>query len=203
MITLYHSPRSRSSRMIWLLEELGIPYEIRQVSIFRPMSGEGVPDPINVHPDKRVPAIVHNGETVAESVAITLYLTDAFPEAGLGPVAGEAGRGAYLTWLAWYAAEMEPAMFAAMGGELDGNAMKRRSYDAMIARLEGALATDPYLMGESFTGADLLISSAISFARQAFPESAVLDAYAERCKARPAMLRAIPLDEITGAREAA
>jgi glutathione S-transferase len=203
MITLYHSPRSRSSRMIWLLEELGVPYEIRQVSIFRPMSGEGVPDPANVHPDKRVPAIVHNGEMVAESVAITLYLTDAFPEAGLGPVAGEAGRGAYLTWLAWYAAEMEPAMFAAMGDELDGNPMKRRNHDAMIARLEGALATGPYLMGESFTGADLLISSAISFARQAFPESAVLDAYAERCKARPAMLRAIPLDETEGVREAA
>jgi glutathione S-transferase len=203
MITLYHSPRSRSSRMIWLLEELGVPYEIRQVSIFRPMSGEGVPDPANVHPDKRVPAIVHNGEMVAESVAITLYLTDAFPEAGLGPVAGEAGRGTYLTWLAWYAAEMEPAMFAAMGDELDGNPMKRRNHDAMIARLEGALATGPYLMGESFTGADLLISSAISFARQAFPESAVLDAYAERCKARPAMLRAIPLDETEGVREAA
>jgi len=203
MITLYHSPRSRSSRMLWLLEELGAPYEVRQVSIFRPMSGDGAPDPANPHPDKRVPAIVHDGERVAESVAIVLYLTDAFPAAGLGPAPGEAGRGAYLTWLAWYAAEMEPAMFAAMGGELEGSPMKRRNHDAVIARIEDALAKGPWLMGEAFTGADLLVSSAINFARQAFPESALLDAYAARRKARPAMQRAIALDETAGAREAA
>jgi len=203
MITLYHSPRSRSTRMLWLLEELGAPYEVRQVAIFRPMSGEGASDPANVHPDKRVPAIVHDGELVAESVAIVLYLTDAFPAAGLGPAAGEAGRGAYLTWLAWYAAEMERAMFAAMGGELSGNSIKQRDYDTMLARLEGALAKAPYLMGETFTGADLLVSSAINFARQAFPENALLDAYVERCKARPAFQRAIELDATAGAREAA
>lgn len=203
MITLYHSPRSRSSRMLWLLEELGAPYEVRQVSIFRPMSGDGAPDPANPHPDKRVPAIVHDGERVAESVAIVLYLTDAFPAAGLGPAPGEAGRGAYLTWLAWYAAEMEPAMFAAMGGELEGSPMKRRNHDAVIARIEDALAKGPWLMGAAFTGADLLVSSAINFARQAFPESTLLDAYAARCRARPAMQRAIALDETAGAREAA
>jgi glutathione S-transferase len=81
MITLYHAPQSRSSRMIWLLEELGQPYEIRPVSIFRPMTGAGSPDPTNPHPDKRVPALEHDGSLVAESVAIVLYLTDAFPEA--------------------------------------------------------------------------------------------------------------------------
>lgn len=203
MITLYHSPRSRSTRMIWLLEELGAPYEVRQVSIFRPMSGEGTPDPANVHPDKRVPAIVHDGELVAESVAIVLYLTDAFPGAGLGPAAGEVGRGAYLTWLAWYAAEMEPAMFAAMGRELDRNPMKQRNYDAVVARIEDALGKGPHLMGEDFTAADLLVGSAVNFARQAFPESALLDAYVERCKARPAMQRAIAIDETAGMREAA
>ena len=65
MITLYHAPQSRSSRIIWLLEELGAPYEIRPVSIFRPMSGQGAPDPANPHPDKRVPAIVHECATEA------------------------------------------------------------------------------------------------------------------------------------------
>lgn len=203
MITLYHAPRSRSTRILWLLEELGASYEVRQVSIFRPMSGEGAPDPANVHPDKRVPVIAYDGELIAESVAIVLYLTDAFPAAGLGPATGEAGRGAYLTWLAWYAAEMERAMFAAMGGELSGNPMKQRDYDAMIARLEDTLAKGPYLMGEAFTGADLLVLSAINFARLAFPESVLLDTYVQRCKARPAFQRAIALDETAGAREVA
>lgn len=203
MITLYHAPQSRSSRIVWLLEELGGPYEIRPVSIFRPMTGVGAPDPANPHPDRQVPAILHDGALVAESVAIVLYLTDAFPEAGLGPVVGDPRRGAYLTWLAWYSAGMEPAMFASMGGELAGSPMKQRAYDAMVGRLEGALAQGPWLLGETFSGADLLVGSAINFARKAFPPSDRLDAYVARCKARPAALRAVGLDEAEGIQRAA
>src|SRR5690606_16783202 len=110
---------SRSSRIIWLLEELGATYEIRPVSIYRSLSGTGQPDPANPHPDKQVPAL-QDGETlVAESVAIVLYLTDAFPAAGLGPLPGETGRGEYLTWLTWYLAAMEPAIYAQFDQELD------------------------------------------------------------------------------------
>lgn len=198
MVILYHAPQSRSSRMIWLLEELETPYEIRLVTIFRPNMGTGSPDPTNPHPDKRVPAITHNGTLVAESVAIVLYLTDAFPDAGLVPAVGDTRRGEYLTWLAWYAAALEPAMVASMNGELTTSPMKQRDYDAVIKRLEGALARGPWIMGDAFSGADILIGSAINFARAAFPESAVLDAYAARCKARPAMVRATELDEASG-----
>jgi glutathione S-transferase len=203
MITLYHAPQSRSSRMIWLLEELDTPYRIQPVSIFRPMTGAGSPDPANPHPDKQVPAIDHDGVFVAESVAIVLYLTDAFPKAGAGPVIGDPRRGAYLTWLAWYAAALEPAMFASMSGELAGAPMKQRNYDAVIGRLENTLSRSPYLMGEAFSGVDLLVGSAITFGRHAFPQSDVLDAYVARCKARPAALRAIALDEASGLQRAA
>ncbi|HEX7389158.1 MAG TPA: glutathione S-transferase family protein [Acidiphilium sp.] len=203
MITLYHAPKSRSSRMIWLLEELGAPYEIRPVSIFRPMTGEGEGDPANPHPDRRVPAVRHGDVLVAESVAIVAWLTEAFPEAGLGPVPGDPRRGAYLTWLAWYAAEMEPAMLAAMMGELAAAPYKQRNYDAVVHRLEAALARSPYVMGEQFSGADLLVSSALGFARQAFPASAVLDAYVERCRTRPAALRGAALDDASGLQKAA
>jgi len=203
MITLYHAPQSRSSRMIWLLEELGAPYSIQPVSILRPMTGTGSPDPANPHPDKQVPAI-RDGETiVAESMAVVLYLTDAFPAAGIGPAVGDPRRGDYLTWLAWYAAALEPAMFASMSNELDGNPTKHRGYDAVIRRLEGALAAGPYVMGEQFTGADILIGSAIGWARAAFPASDLLDAYAARCQARPAALRAVKLDEAEGLQRAA
>src|SRR6516165_483583 len=169
MITLYHAPQSRSSRIIWLLEEIGAPYDIHPVSIFRPLSGEGAPDPANPHPDQRVPAIQHDGALIAESVAIVLYLTDAFPQAKLGPAVGDPRRGAYLTWLAWYAAELEPCMLAAMGGELADAPMKQRRYDTMIRRLGTILVQQPYLMGEDFTGADLLVASAIMFGRRVFP----------------------------------
>lgn len=202
MITLYHAPQSRSSRIIWLLEELGQPYAIKPVSIFRPMSGTGEPDPVNPHPDKQVPAIVHDETLVAESVAIVLYLADAFPAAELGPKVGDPRRGDYLTWLAWYAAAMEPAMFAQFGDEL-GNPMKKRGYDAVVLRIEQALAKGPYLMGDTFTVADLLVASALAFGRQAFPESAAIDAYLERCKSRPANERAMGLDDAEGVQKAA
>ena len=203
MITLHHAPQSRSTRIIWLLEELGAPYAIRPVSIYRPMTGVGSPDPTNPHPDKQVPAITHGETLVAESVAIVLYLTDAFPAAGLGPLAGDARRGDYLTWLFWYAAALEPAMFASFGDELAASPLKKRSYDAAVARLESALAKGPYLMGEQFTAVDLLVSSALNFGRQAFPESGAFDAFIARCTARPAARRAAELDTAQGVQCAA
>ena len=203
MITLYHAPRSRSGRILWLLEEVGQPYEIKPVSIFRPMSGEGAGDPANPHPDSRVPAIAHNGQVVAESVAIVLYLNDAFPAAGLGPTPFETTRGDYLTWVCWYAAEMEPAMFASMGGELADAPMKQRNFDAVVARIEQALASSSYLMGQRFTGVDLLVAGALDFGRKAFPESDVIDRYIMRCKARPGALMAVERDEASGVQKAA
>ena len=198
MVTLFHAPQSRSSRIVWLLEELGVPYEIQPVSIFRPMTGEGQPDAVNPHPDKRVPAILHDGALITESVAIVLYLADAFPAAGLAPVSGDPRRGEYLTWIAWYATELEQALFAGLSGELDESPQKQRNHDAVASRLRGALARGPYMMGDVFTAADLLIGSALGFGRQAFPADQALDAYVERCRNRPAAIRGVAQDDRSG-----
>ena len=197
MITLYHCPRTRSSRIIWLLEDIGAPYTIAPVTIVRPMEGSGDPDAHNPHPDKRVPALAHNGALLAESVAIAIYLPDAFPQAGLAPAMCDPLRGDYLTWMAWYAAEMEPAMFAKFGEELD-QPLKRRSYEQVVARLENTLGRQPYVLGETFSAADILVGSALQWARTVFPESPILDAYIERLNARPALQRANALDEAKG-----
>ena len=82
MLSLYHSPDSRSSRFIWLLEELGADYQLVYCSIMRG-TGVGERDPANPHPDKRVPALVHDGALVTESAAIALYLTDLMPDMDL------------------------------------------------------------------------------------------------------------------------
>ena len=203
MITLYHAPKSRSSRFIWLLEELNVPYQVKPVSIFRVFLGTGAPDPGNPHPDKQVPAIEHDGMLVTESVAIALYLADAFPEAGLAPAPGSRERGAYLTWMAWYAACLEPAMFDKMEDGLAASLRKRRNYDNVLRRLESVLAKSPYLLGSQFTAADLLVGSAINWARQAFPKSDVLDAYGLRCRTRPAALMGSLKDECDGVQKAA
>ena len=203
MITLYHAPKSRSSRFIWLLEEIGAPYQIKPVSIFRVFLGTGAPDPGNPHPDKQVPAIEHNGVLVSESVAIALYLADAFPEAQLAPAPGTKGRAAYLTWMAWYAASLEPAMFDKMEDGLATSLRKRRNYDNVLRRLEATLSKGPYLLGEQFSVADVLVGSAINWARQAFPKSDVLDAYGLRVRTRPASLAASLKDECDGIQKAA
>lgn len=106
MLTLHHNPDSRSSRFIWLLEELGAPYTLVYSTIKR-LSGAGQPDAMNPHPDKRVPALVHDGQLVTEQAAIALYLTDLFPKSSLGAPAGSPERGAYLSWLAFYAGEID------------------------------------------------------------------------------------------------
>src|SRR5262245_47420079 len=109
MLTLYHAPRSRSSRIVWLLEELGADYELKIVTIPR-QDGSGAPDAANPHPDKKVPTLVHDGALVTESIAVIQYLTDLFPQAKLAPAIGDAKRGEYLTWLAYYAGVIEPVV---------------------------------------------------------------------------------------------
>ena len=94
MLTLVHAPRSRSSRFLWLLEEIGEPYDIQYVSIRR-VDGSGALDPANPHPHGKVPFLKDHASTVFEQTAIALYLADKFPEAHLGPAIGDPARGAF------------------------------------------------------------------------------------------------------------
>ncbi len=189
MLKLYHSPRSRSSRFIWLLEEVGQPYEIEYVTIRRG-DGSGESDARNAHPDGKVPALLHDGKLVMESAGTCLYLSDAFPAAGLGPQVGDADRAAYLTWLFFYAGEVEPALIAKFTGGVEKDERVQRSYDQMIARFEGALALGPYMLGEQFSAADILFGSIVQWGSQMLPKRDAFDAYLARLEARPAYQRA-------------
>ncbi len=188
MLTLYHAPQSRSSRILWLLEELQADYEIAYVDIPR-ADGSGAADSKNPHPDKKVPALVHDGELITESIAIVLYLTDMFPEASIGPKVGDPGRGAYLTWLAYYAGVMEPVLnhqFLDLGDH-EGLARTFRGRREMDKRILDALNRSPYITGENFTAADIIIASLGHFIREMLPANGVVDAYLERCGKRPAL----------------
>jgi glutathione S-transferase len=193
MLSLYHSPDSRSSRFIWLLEELGVDYRLVYCSILR-RSGTGAPDPSNPHPDKRVPALVHDGALITESTAIALYLTDLYPERRLGPSQGEPNRGAYLSWLAYYAGEIEPAFAAKLSGQTDKDPFAAKAYDRVIARVYSALKADAFLLGDSFGAADVLVSSIFAWFRDVVPPCAELDGWLERLAARPAAKRALRKD---------
>jgi glutathione S-transferase len=189
MLTLYHSPQSRSSRIVWLLEEIGEPYEIRYVTIRR-ADGSGGPDPGNPHPDGKVPALAHEGRLVTESAAICLHLTDLFPGARLGPPAGDPLRGAYLTWLFYYAGVAEPVLMAKFRGLTETDPNEKLAYERMEARLRRALEPGPFLLGDAFSAADVLFGSAFQWVAHMMPQGPYVDAYVARLAARPALARA-------------
>ena len=192
MITLYHRAKSRSTRFIYLLEELGAPYEIRHVTI-RSSTDESGLDPANPHPHGKVPVVVHNGETIFESPAIALYLTDAFPAKGLGPQVGEAGRGAYVSLLAYYGTVLEPAFMSKfMNTPVPRGTAGWVVVEEAMAFLVTTLSKGDYLLGDRFCAADILYGTTFAmFAGSSLmPESPVIDAYVQRVIARPAFARA-------------
>ena len=194
MLKLYHSPQTRSSRMVWLLEEIGEPYEIDYMDI---RAEGGLPESYRaVHPLKKVPALEHDGEIVIESAAICLYLSDAFPAANLGPKVGDKGRGAYLSWLAYYAGVVEPALMVKAVGATGFSNLSSAWGDPelMIKRLADTLEAHPYVLGDDFTTADILIGSTFQWAGKLLPSGPAVEAYKARVMGRPAFQRSLHKD---------
>jgi glutathione S-transferase len=192
MITLYHHPKSRSTRFIFLLEELEAPYTIQAVTT-RKRDGSGAMDPANPHPHGKVPAIADDGVVVFESPAIALYLTDRFPKNRIGPLVGDAARGAYLSWLAYYSGVLEPAFMSKfMNVEVPrgtaGWVPVEEAMNAVIARL----SPGPYLLGENFSALDVLYGTTFAMFAQSplLPKSPLIEAYGRLITARPAFARA-------------
>ena len=192
MITLFHRPKTRSSRFIFLLEELGAPYEIKIVNTLT-RDGTGAVDPANPHPHGKVPAISDNGEIVFESPAIALYLTDKFPKNGLGPLTGQPGRGAYLSLLAYYTGVLEPAFMSKfMNVEVPVGTAGWVAVEKAMPFIVQTLARGPYILGEKFSAADVLYGTTFAMfgASPMLPKSSVIEAYVKRCLERPAYARA-------------
>jgi len=189
MLTFYHSPLTRSTRILALLKELGAldRVEIRHVSIPR-IDGTGQADPANPHPEGKVPVLVHDGELIRETTAIALYLTDLFPAAGLGPKVGERQRGAYLSWLAWYGDVMEPVYVLNAAGFAHPIAQATfRGVPEIEARLTETFADGrPWLLGDRYSAADLIVHSPYGFFPEAVPGDPNVRAWVERCLTRPA-----------------
>jgi glutathione S-transferase len=192
MITLYHRPKSRSTRFVFLLEELGALYTLKLVTT-RTRDG-GAVDPDNPHPHGKVPAISDDGVVVFESSAIALYLTDRFPQNRLGPLAGEPARGAYLSWLAYYSGVLEPAFLCKfMNVTVPRATAGWVAVEEVMPVLIERLSSGPYLLGESFCAADVLYgtSFALFAGSPLLPKSPVIEAYVKRILERPAYARAM------------
>lgn len=196
MLTLYHAPRSRSSRIITLLRELDALDKVNIVIVdISRGDGSGGKDPKNPHPDGKVPLLVHDGVVIWESIAIIQYLTDLFPAKELAPLAGDPKRGRYLSWLAWYAGVVEPVLIAEAAGLSHPYLQATfRGSAEMAQQLETALTASPYLMGDEFSAADLLLYSPFAWYPEATPDAPAVKAWIERCAARPSVLWASEYD---------
>jgi glutathione S-transferase len=204
-VTLYHSPQTRSTGVLILLEELHADYDLHLLNM---KAGEqrGAAY-LAVNPMGKVPAITHNGALVTEQVAIYLYLADLYPEAGITPAIGDPLRGPYLRWTAFYGSCYEPAVVdkamkhapAAMSTSPYGD------FDTMFNALNTQLSEGPWLLGERFTAADVLWGTALGWTTGwgLAPTTPEVKAYLERFNARPLVVAARAKDVELAAMQAA
>jgi glutathione S-transferase len=189
MLTLFHAPSSPSSRMVWLLEELQADYQLEIVS-FPKNDGSNV-DSRNPHPHGYTPALVHDGVLVTETGAITLYLTDLFPDSPIGILIANPLRARYVTWLFYQVGLAEPLIYMKGTNVLAADAAMSRLYESMLGNIEKTLAVGPYLLGERFTAVDILYMSLFQHARELLGIRDWMDAYIARGLDRPARQRAL------------
>lgn len=200
MIVLYGYPQSRSLRAVWALEEAQAEYEYRKVDLLK---GEGrTPSYLGVNPGGKVPALAEDGFVLTESAAIVTYIGERFGHSRLTPQAGTRDRAHYDQWCFFVIGELEqplwtmakhrfalpkdwrmPAIIETAGKE----------FEKALKILESGLGDKPYILGEEFSGADILVSHTLAWGVKAGhpPAAQTLLSYLERTRARPALARAI------------
>lgn len=197
-LTLYHAIPSRSSIVRWMLEELGEPYDVHLLDLKKGENRE--PAYLAVNPMGKVPAVRHGDAVIAEASAICCYLADEFPHAGLNIPVGDPRRGPYLKWLFFSPSCIEPAMLERAYPRkepVSRSAAGFGDFDTVMDVLgKAAGAASPYLLGERFTAADVVIGSALRWGMlfKLIPERPEFAAYVGRLTERPAFKRATELD---------
>jgi len=205
-LTLFHASPSRSSVTLWMLEELGQPYDLHLLNL---NNGDQLkPDYLAINPMGKVPALRHGDAVVTEVAAICTYLADEFPQAKLNVPVGDPRRGAYLKWMFFSPSCIEPAMIdrayprkeAPRAGTLGW-----RDLDTVADILARAVERGPYLLGEQFTAADVVIGSSIRWATmfKLMPERPQFAPYVARIAERPAAKRAEAKDKAYAEQSAA
>ena len=197
-LTLYHAAPSRSSIVRWMLEELGEPYDLHLMTLLKGEQRKA--DYLKINPMGKVPALQHGDAIVTEAAAICTYLADEFPDAGLNVPVGDPQRGPYLKWLFFAPGCIEPAITDRASPRKEVPHRGRLGYgdfDLVMEVTAKALAPGPYLLGEHFTAADVVLGSTLRWGMMTkmMPERPEFVAYVERLTQRPAMQRTIALDQ--------
>jgi glutathione S-transferase len=203
-LTFYTHPMSRGRIVRWMLEEIGQPYRTELLEYGTTMKA---PPYLAINPMGKVPAIRHGDSVVTEVAAICAYLADAFPQARLAPPPGDRLRGPYYRWLFFAAGPLEAAVSnKAMGFVVPQEREKMIGYgrlEQVVNALEAAVSRGQYLVGDSFTAADVYVGSHIGFGMQfgTVEKRAAFERYWQRLSDRPAALRASEIDDALTAQQ--
>ncbi len=188
---LYYCPQTRAFTSLWMMEEVGQPYELVRVNIRAP--GHPTEAYKKINPMGKVAGFEDGGVGFGETAAILLYVADKFPQTKLSPPPTDPRRGRFLQWLMFSPTCIEPAMMEKRAGTpINTIGAGWGDYDRVLAALEAALKPGPWLFGDQFTAADLYIASSLGFGMQfgMIDKRPAFVAYSERATARPAFKRA-------------
>ncbi|QFS87158.1 MULTISPECIES: glutathione S-transferase family protein [unclassified Marinobacter] len=197
-ITFYTHPMSRGRVVRWMLEEIGVPYTVETMQFGPEMK---TPEYLAINPMGKVPAIKHGNTVVTEVAAICAYLADQFPEKNLAPPPHSMERGPYYRWLFFMAGPFEMAASAlAYDWKIDSSnaqAVGCGRVEDSVNTLEKVLGQNPYICGDHFTAADVLVSSYLWWEtmQKNIPLNEVFQDYIKRTESRPAAQRANELDD--------
>ena len=192
MMQLYWCPRTRSFTALWLMEETGKPYERVLTDISTGAQKQA--DYLAINPMGKVPALKDGDVTLAENAAICAYVAERYPDAKLTPPPGDPLRAKFLYWLFFLPGCIEPAMVQ-LSTKFEINPVAAGWGEAQrpFNVLDAALSKGPWLLGETFSAADVAMGSMLNFAVRMFkmvPQRPSFDGYIDRCVARPAFQRA-------------
>jgi glutathione S-transferase len=197
---LYHSQYTRSGRARWAIEEVEAPHELGRISFAK---GEHkTPEYLAIHPHGSVPALVDGDLTLTESSAIVMYLADQYAEKKLAPALGTNERAAYYRWIVYVPATVDPVL-ETITMQTRFLPQEKRSAEVLegakrkwanIAKvLEAAVDGRTYIVGDSFTAADIIVASALGWAQfvGVLGDHPKLMAYLQGFQQRPAYQRAM------------
>ena len=194
---LHHQPRSRSTRVLWLLEELGVPFDLTVMS----REDKQTPEYLALHPLGRSPVLEEEGGPVFESAALIVHLADQNVDAGLIAPLGSHERALQYQWCFFAMTDIEGALLDIArqiwkdAGEPDSDIVDRATtrFVSTAGVIEAALGGADYLVGNAFSVADIVVGSVLGFARTGelteLPSGVV--SYVDRLEARPARQRAV------------
>ncbi len=204
-LVFYTHPMSRGRTVRWVLEEIGQPYQTKLLEYGTTMKSA---EYLAINPMGKVPAITHGDMVVTETAAICAYLADAFPQAGLAPAQNDPQRGTYYRWLFFMAGPLEAGMInQAIGVNVAEEQKKMVGYgrvDEMLALLESTLSKNTYLLGETFSVADIYVGAFLAWMMHTnmIESCEVFARYVEHLYARPAAIRASQIDDALLAEQA-